>query len=84
MARETEFEMHKRLFAGVCEDDMTHIPEVSTYNHNFYMINGKLLFGLSDDDNFTSWFWIKGDTVRPIGESYTTDGDKIIVDEAYT
>ena len=84
MALETTLELHKRLFDGVCEDDMTHLRDVSTYNHNFYSINGRLLFGKSDDDNFTSWYWIKGETVSPIGGSFCSDGDRIIVDGAYT
>lgn len=81
----TELELHKSLFDGICEDDMTHLPEVSGYNHNFYVSpRGHLLFGKSDDDNFTQWYWVKGDTVRPIGGSYCSDGDRIIVDYAYT
>ncbi len=84
MARETEIELHKRLFEGVSESDMTHLPDISTYNHNYFSINGYLLFGKSDDENFTQWYWVKGDTVRPIGGSYCSDNDKIIVDYAYT
>jgi hypothetical protein len=84
MAQMTEIELHKSLFDGVCEDDMTHLPDISTYNHNYYVFNGRLLFGKSDDDNFTAWYWVKGDRVRPIGGSYCSDGDKIIVDAAYT
>ena len=84
MVRETELELHKRLFDGVFEVDMTHIPAISVYNHNYYSINGRLLYGVSDDDNFTQWYWVKGETVRPIGGSYCSDGDKIIVDYAYT
>lgn len=84
MPRETEIELHKRIFNGVRELDMTHLPDISTYNHNFYSINGRLLFAKSDDENFTEWHWVKGSTVRPVGGSYCTDGDRIIVDEAYT
>ena len=81
---ETEIELHKRLFEGVSPEDMTYVPEISTYNHSYYIINGCLLFGESDDDNYTAWYWIKGDSVRPVGGSHCTDNDKIIVDEAYT
>lgn len=80
----TEIELHKRLFEGACEDDMMHLPEISIYNHNYYSFNGRLLFGESDDDNFTAWYWVKGKMVRPIGGSYYSDGNKIIVDQAYT
>lgn len=84
MCRMTELELHKSLFDGVKEDDMTRLPEVSTYNHNYYSLNGRLLYGECDDDNFTSWHWVKGNSVRPIGGSYCSDDDRIIVDEAYT
>jgi hypothetical protein len=80
----TELGLHESLFGQVCVDDMTHLPDISTYNHNYYSINGLLLFGKSDDDNFTQWYWVKGETVRPVGGSYCSDGDKIIVDETYT
>lgn len=74
----------KELFEGVSCDDMTHIPDVSIYNHNYYSINGNLLYGVSDDDNFTQWYWVRGCVSTAIGGSYCTDGDKIIVDYAYT
>lgn len=77
----TEVDQYKRLFEGLSESDMTHIPSISSYNRNYYSINGKLLFGKSDDDNFTAWYWVQGDRVQPIGGSYCSDGDKIIVSE---
>jgi hypothetical protein len=84
MARETEIEVHKRLFEGVRESEMTHLPDISTYNHNYYIINSRLLYGVSDDDNFTQWYWVRGDTVRTVGGSYCSDDNRIIVDYAYT
>lgn len=77
-------DIYKKLFDGVSVDDMVHLPDISSYNHNFYSIDGRLLFGKSDDDNFTEWHWVKGSVVVPIGGSYCSDGDKIIVDWAYT
>jgi hypothetical protein len=76
-------DMCKRLFEGLTPDDMTHLPSVSHYNRNYYAINGKLLFAESDDDNFTQWYWIRGNLIDPLGGSYCSDGDRIIVDRAY-
>lgn len=77
-------EIPRRLFDGVTPEDMTHLPEVSSYNHNYYSLNGKLLFAKSDDDNFTQWYWIKGQSVMAVGGSYTSDDNRIVVDYAYT
>jgi len=73
----------RKLFEGVSVEDMVHVPEISSYNHNYYMVENRLLFGKSDDDNFTQWYWIKGSSVQPIGGSYCSEGDIIIVDRAY-
>lgn len=77
------YDKAKELFHGVKVADMSHFPEVSNYNSNYYMINGKLLFGDSDDDNFTQWYWVLGNKCLAIGGSYCSDGDEIIVDYAY-
>lgn len=74
----------KKLFDGLTPECMTHLPEISHYNSNYYAINGKLLYAESDDDNFTQWYWVRGDRIFPIGGSYTSSDDEIIVDTAYT
>lgn len=79
-----KLEIPRKLFEGVAEEDMNHLAAISSYNHNYYEHKGRLLYGVSDDDNSTVWYWVKGATVQPIGGSYCSDGDKIIVDEAYT
>ena len=71
-------------FDGVKESDMSHIPEVSTYNHNYYSLNGNLLLGVSDDDNFTQWYWVLNEKFIAIGGSYCSDGNRIIVNAAFT
>lgn len=73
----------KELFHGVKEEDMTRLLEVSLYNSNYYAINGNLLYGESDDDNFTQWYWVLGDKSIAIGGSFTSLDDEIIVDYAY-
>ena len=79
----TLLERAKELFDGVCEDDMTHLKGESTYNNNYYIINGNTLLGESDDDNFTQWYWVLEHKCVAIGGSYNSDNDKIIVDRAY-
>lgn len=80
----TVLEKARELFDGIYESDMNHLKEISSYNHNYYNFNGYLLFGLSDDDNFTQWYWIRGTSIDPIAGSYTSDNDQLIVDFAYT
>ena len=73
-------------FANFPVDDLEHLPEISTYNHNYYRADPKrLLFGKSDDDNFTAWYLVLGDKVTPLGGSYISDDTEVILtDEAYT
>ena len=77
-------EVAKELFDGVSEDQMSHLKDISSYNYNFYQYKGKLLLGISDDDNFTQWYWARGNQFHPIAGSYCSDGDFLIVDYAYT
>ena len=73
-----------RLLEGASEECMTHLTDISCYNHNYYSFNGHLLYAVSDDDNFTSWYWVRNQQFVAVGGSYCSDGDRIIVDEAYT
>lgn len=79
-------EKAKDLFEGVTPEDMIYLAEVSSYNHNYYRYDRSLLYAESDDDNFTQWYWVRGWQKQfvPIGGSYCSEGDKIIVDAAYT
>jgi hypothetical protein len=50
-----------QYYDNVNVNNFTHIPVVSSYNHNYYEgIDGDLLYGESDDDMTTEWFVIKG------------------------
>jgi len=77
-------EIADNLFAGLTPEHMQHLPEISSYNHNYYVISGRLLYAESDDDNFTQWYWVRGSRVNAFGGSYCTDDDRIVVDQAYT
>lgn len=60
---------------GLRMEQFKHLPEISHYNHNYYVgFENDLLFGKSDDDKTTEWWLIFGD-YQPIylGESYCNE-----------
>lgn len=82
--KEARLKLYKELFEGLRERDMTHLPQVSMYCTNFYSVNGRLLFARTDAyGEFTRWYWVKGDEVCPIGVSFCSAADEIIVNTAY-
>lgn len=70
------------IYDKVLVNDFKHIPEISFYNHNYYIglrrvpCKNDLLFALSDDDNCTEWYLVTQYGRKPIGYSYTSDGDE--------
>lgn len=63
---------------GLDMKKLKHILEISCYNHNYYVgDNQDLLFGLSDDDNTTEWWLVTGYHACYLGESHTSEGDKL-------
>ena len=73
-------------FEGVEVAKLTHIKEISSYCRNYYHTEKKqLLFGKSDDDNFTEWFLINPCIKNIcIGGSYISDEPEVIrTDECY-
>ena len=57
-------------------NNFKRISEISCYNYNYYVgIDGDLLFALSDDDNTTEWWLIRGNDSIFIGYSYSDKGD---------
>lgn len=75
-----KMEIRKALSDSIRSGDVTHLPDISTHNRNYFKTEGYLLFGVSNNDDFTYWYWVLGDEVRPIGCSYY----KILVDKTYT
>ncbi len=64
---------------GTDTNKFIHLEEISDYCHNYYKGYDKdLLFAESDDDNTTEWWLIKGNISYYLGESYTSDGEKLI------
>lgn len=55
------------------------IPEISYYNHNYYIgLDNDLLFALSNDDDMTEWFLISGINYYPLGESFVSNGNTLV------
>lgn len=74
----------EKLTKGV----LIHIPEISYYNHNFYIgkkREGKasqdLIYVESDDDNFSVYYLITQYGYISFGYSFTSEGDLIHFDE---
>lgn len=75
-------------YNGVPLDALQHIPEISFYNHNYYIglrregcVTSDLIYAESDDDNCTSYYLINKNS-EPIyfGYSFTSEGDIIRTD----
>ncbi len=64
---------------GLQMDKFPTIKEISVYS-NIYCVgfDGDLLFGEADDDNTTEWFLVENESFKYLGESHTTEGDKLI------
>lgn len=59
---------------GLDMKQFVHIPQISCYNHNYYVGFGTdLLFGKSDDDSTTEWWLINGHNSIYLGESNIDD-----------
>lgn len=70
-----ELEKYPELFDT---NQLTHIPEISVYNSNYYIgLFGDLLFGKSDDDNRTEWYLVRNEWFYYLGESYFSEGDRL-------
>lgn len=63
--------------------DLNHLKEISWYNNNYYIMENKLIYAESDDDNFTQLYEIDLDKLmqKPIGYCYTSENDVIHFDE---
>ncbi len=57
-----------------------HLPDISTYNHNFYRLpNGTIILMVGDDDNCSDVFVIKDSNKFLVGLQYD-NGEFIIGD----
>ena len=63
--------------------ELKRIDEISYYNNNYYILEDKLIYAQSDDDNFTQLYEINltNLTQKSIGYCYTSEGDIIHFDE---
>jgi hypothetical protein len=79
------------IYDGIDTSIFKHIPEISFYNNNYYIglrrendVNNDLLFAKSNDDNFTDWYIINGNSVRYIGYEFSDEGVLILSDKEFT
>ena len=65
---------------GLEMDKFEHVKDISHYNFNYYkgVKSGDILNGVSDDDNTTEWWVIRNQTFYYLGESYCTNGEKLV------
>jgi hypothetical protein len=68
-----------RYTTGLDMKQFTHIPKLSSYNSNYYKgLGDDIIYGKSDDNDTTAWYLIIGmDEEFYLGESYTSEGDKL-------
>ena len=73
-------EIHKKYFNGLDMNQFCIIPDISSYNHNYYVgFNSNLLYAHSDDDDTTEWYLVHGDREPEyLGVSYTSNHNKLI------
>lgn len=69
------------VYDGLHTDTLRHIPEISCYNHNYYIGLKRenstihdLLFAESNDDNLTEWYIVLGNCIKYIGYEYSDKG----------
>jgi hypothetical protein len=72
--------MNLQKYNNIKESEFKHIPEISCYNHNYYIglkdkTTHDLLYAESDDDNYTEWFILIDDKFVLFAESFTNKGD---------
>ena len=73
-----------KRYEGVTPKELELIPEISSYNHNYYKgLNGDILYADSEDDCCTDWYLVEDDEVkskRHFGYSLISEGDRIHID----
>lgn len=86
-----KFQERYGVYDGIDTSVFKHIPEISFYNHNYFMglkrgnsVTHDLLFAHSDDDNQTDWYIINGNSVTYIGYEFTDKGVLNLSDVEFT
>lgn len=66
----------KKYFEGMNMSKFILIPDISSYNRNYYKgLDHDLLFAKSDDDNSSTWWLVHGDYSEYLGETDTSNSD---------
>lgn len=76
-----KFKKKYGIYDGIDTSAFKYIPEISFYNHNYYigLKRGNstihdLLFAVSNDDNLTDWYIVLGNCIKYIGYEYSDEG----------
>lgn len=65
-------------------DSLIHLPEISSYNWNYYRTKeDQLLCGVSDDVDQTTWYLVKGEGALLLGCSFPETVERIYTDKCY-
>jgi hypothetical protein len=73
-----------RMTTTLDPKDYTHIPEISSYNHNYYrhiQTGHTILEVCHEDENYFDYDLVEEDNITPLGSSYSQyglDGDEIL------
>lgn len=79
----------RQTYDGMVSDkELKHIPEISHYNHNYYLgikrdgnVTCDLIYVESDDDDYSEYYLVLPEGHFIIGFSLTSQGDIIHFDE---
>ena len=65
-----------RYTEGLNMRQFIRIPELSSYNRNYYKgLGNDIIYGRSNDNDLTEWYLVIGDEKFYLGESYTSERD---------
>lgn len=78
-------------YDGKSSDELLrHIPEISCYNHNYYIgakregkASNDLIYAESNDDDFSDYHLVSNFTFISFGYSFTSEGDVIHFNPEY-
>ena len=80
--RETAEQMVREFIGKDLEAIGIHIPEKSTYNHNYFRLpNGTVVLMVNDDDGYNQVFVVSGEKEVNVGEQW--DGGAFSVGDFY-
>lgn len=63
---------------GLFMEQFTHVPQISSYNHNYYIgFDNDLIYAKSNDDNLTEYWLVKNESFTFFGYSFESEDSKL-------